>query len=85
MDLETLGHAAATYQRNPRLIGVGIRAVQRERARAASEPIPVAAVPELRLNDVAYFSVDDVAAAVAWLSAYEAEEAASKAREAAHE
>ena len=70
MDLQSLGHAAGTYQQNPRIIEVGLRAVK--------------AKAEFSLNGVKYFRSDDVIEAIAFLAKIEAEKAAAKASEAAN-
>ncbi len=70
-DLQTLDHAAATYQRDPRIIEAALEAVQGKRL----------AVPELVLDDMRYFSADDVAAAIAWLAENDAKKARERSRE----
>lgn len=81
MDLESLGHAAATYQQDPRIISHGVLVVQAEKALAAGQRIPHEAKPALRLNGVAYFEADEIVAAIGWLAQHDAEEA-KKAAEA---
>ena len=73
-DLQTLGFAAATFQRDPRIIEAGIRAVQVERAVEAGKPIPRNAQPAMILNGKRYFLSDEIIAAVTWLAECEAEE-----------
>lgn len=68
LDLQTVGDAAATYQRDPRQIEAGLRAVQAERAIAMGVAAPPVAVAALTLNGVAYFRCDEIAKAVAWLN-----------------
>ena len=72
-DLQTLGFAAATFQRDPRTIEAGIRAVQVERAGEAGKPIPHNAQPAMVLNGKRYFLSDEIIAAVTWLAKNEAE------------
>jgi hypothetical protein len=67
MDLETLGHAAATYQRDPREIAAGVLVVQAERAAAEGAILPREAQPAMRLNDLAYYDRADIVAGVQWL------------------
>jgi len=68
LDLESLGHAAATYQRDPREIAAAIAVVQAERAAAENRPIPHEAAPALSLNGVPYFQADEIVAAIGWLA-----------------
>ncbi len=85
MDLQTLGFAAATYQRDPRLFETAILVVQAERAYAAGEPIPHAAQPAMILNGKRYFATDEIVGAIAWIAKSEAEKATEKASRAANE
>ncbi len=71
-ELETLGHAAATYQQDPRIVEAALQAVQGKRP----------AVPVLVLDDLRYFAADDIAAAIRWLAENDAKKARQKAREA---
>ena len=77
-DLQTLNFAAATFQRDPRLLEAGIAAIQAERAVLAGTPRSPDAVPELILNGKRYYRTDDVVEAIAWLSRHDAEEAMRK-------
>ena len=79
MELESLGHAAATYQRDPRLIKFALKVVQAEAALAAGKPIPGTATPALVLNGVPYFQADEIVAAIGWLAENDAKEARAKA------
>jgi len=79
LDLQSLGHAAATYQRDPRAIQSALRVVQVEAAYAVNQPIPQEAKPTLRLNGVAYFEADEIVAAIGWLAENDAKEARAKA------
>jgi hypothetical protein len=74
-DLMSLGHAAGTFQRDPRAIRAALAVVQAEAAYAAGEPIPHEAVPPLILNGVAYFAADEVVKAIGWLAENDAKEA----------
>jgi hypothetical protein len=85
MDLESLGHAAATFQRDPRLIANALWAVQAEAAAAAARPIPHEATPTLRLNGIPYFLADEVVAAIGWMAKNDAEKLRAKAEAAGHE
>jgi hypothetical protein len=73
-DLQTLGHAAAIYQRDPREIEAALLVVQAETAAAAGDPIPQRARPALRLNGLAYFVAAEIVAAVRWLAGREQQE-----------
>lgn len=75
-DLETLGHAASVYQRDPREIEAALAVVQAEAALAAGSPIPQRARPTLRLNGLSYFDTDDIALAIAWLVEHAANQTA---------
>jgi hypothetical protein len=57
-NLETIGHAAATYQRDPRSIKRALAEVQGQ-----SPPQPA-----LTLNGLPYFTVDDIAKAIGWMA-----------------
>jgi len=71
--LESLGHAAGTYQRDPREIAFAVLMVQLEKAQAAGREFPSSeAIPALRLNDVAYYYTDEIADAIRWLSNFDA-------------
>jgi hypothetical protein len=74
MELQSLSHAAAMYQRDPRQIEHGVLVVQAEAALAAKLPIPKAAAPALTLNGLKYFSADEIAKAIVWLKKHDAEE-----------
>ena len=63
MDLESLGHAAAAYQQDPRVIAACLKAV------GVTEP-------HLRLNGVAYYRVDDIVSAIQHLATIDAKAAA---------
>ena len=76
MDLQTVGFAAATYQRDMRLFEPAIHAVQAEKALASKQPIPQKAVPALTLNGLRYFFSDEVVAAVGFLSKLDAKKKA---------
>ena len=69
MDLQSLGHAAAMYQQDPRIIDASLTAVQ--------------AAPQLILNGVRYFRVDDIVRALGWLAERDARESQAKAAEVA--
>ena len=69
MNLQTLGHAAAIFQRDPRLIEVALRAI--------------GAKPKLVLNGIAHYLADEVVAAIAWLAEHDARQALESSREAA--
>jgi hypothetical protein len=84
LDLESLGHAAATYQRDPRAIESALRVVQAEAAYAAGKAIPGAAIPALRLNGLPYFAADDIVAAIGWLAKSDAERLREKAEASAN-
>lgn len=73
MELMTLGHAAATFQQDPRLIEVALRAVQ------VRDP----AEPELVLNGLRYFKTEEIVAAVGWIAERHARRAAEQADQAA--
>lgn len=75
MDLQSLGHAAATYQRDPRVIESALHAVQADLAAAVGAPIPREAQPALTLNGLPYFHTNHIAAAIAWLVERETREA----------
>jgi hypothetical protein len=79
MDLQSLGHAAATFQRDPRVISAGLLAVQADEAFAAGQPIPHEVRPALRLNGVPYFEADQIVAAIGWLAESDARQAAATA------
>ena len=68
-DLQSLGHAAATYQLHPSIIETCLEAVL--------------AQPYLRLNGVPYFAAADIIAAMEWHVNYKAREAAREAADAA--
>jgi len=53
MNLQTLGHAAGTYQRSPQEIRLALCAIK--------------SAPALTLNLLDYYNVDDVTKAVKWL------------------
>ena len=73
MNLESLGHAAGVYQRDPRLIKAGLQVVQGK----------YEAVPALTLNGIAYFHVNEIVSAIGWLASNDARAAAKKEKEAA--
>ena len=83
MDLQTLGYAAATFQRDPRTITAALAVVQAVRAGAAGEPIPRQAQPSMVLNGKRYFHSDEIVDAITWLTKNEAENVAKKASEGA--
>lgn len=58
LDLQSLGHAAAMYQRSPRELLVALST----------------AAPALRLNGVAYYRADQIEDAVAWLVKHDAQQ-----------
>jgi hypothetical protein len=58
MNLQSLGHAAALFQQDPRIIRVAIKAVQLK-----TEPAPA-----LTLDGIEYFTTDDIVSAVKWLA-----------------
>ncbi len=70
MNLESLGHAAAVHQLDPRIIEVGLKVVQGD---------PMQARPAMTLNGLRYFTVDDIVKAVAWVREYEADRARKEA------
>lgn len=72
-DLQSLGHAAAVYQQDPRLIELAISAVQ----------VKNSAEPALALNGLRYFRTDDVVAAIGWIAEHAARRAAEAAAKAA--
>lgn len=78
-DLQSLGHAAATYQRDPREIAAALGVIQAERAAAENRPIPHEAKPALILNDVPYFGTDEIVLAIGWLAQRDAEKSREKA------
>jgi hypothetical protein len=53
MNLESLGHAAGTYQRSPQEIKLSLCARR--------------AAPALTLNEIDYYQADDIVKAVRWL------------------
>ncbi|NLF08215.1 MAG: hypothetical protein GX594_09580 [Pirellulaceae bacterium] len=75
LDLQSLGHAAATYQRDPRAIRAALRVVQAEAAVAVGKPIPPEACPALTLNGVPYFPADEIVKAIGTLAESDAENA----------
>jgi len=83
MNLQSLGHAAGLYQRDPRELAAMLPAVQAQAAAAAGKPVSREATPALRLNGIAYYEADEIIAAVALLARLDAERAISKAAEAA--
>ena len=60
MNLETIGHAAARHQTDPRLLEIGLR------AGGILEP-------KFILNGKRYFKTCDILEAVVWLARHEAE------------
>lgn len=81
MNLETLAHAAATYQRHPRELAAGVHVAQAEAAEKAGERIPSGPTPALILNGLKYFHVLDIEAGVDWLRRRDAEKAAEASDE----
>jgi len=81
-DLETIGHAAATFQRHPAYILAALAGVQAEGDLAAGLPISHEATPVLRLDGLAYFRAGDIVRAIAFLSQRDAEKAMAEARKA---
>jgi hypothetical protein len=73
MDLQSLGHAAATFQTDPRIIRVALKAVQ-----GKSEPEPA-----LILNGLKYFKADEIVEAIKWIAEHDARDNLRKAKEAA--
>ena len=67
-NLQTVGYAAALYQRDPRAIENALTAVQ------VKSPAEAA----LTLNGLRYFSADDIAAAIGWIAEHAARHAAKK-------
>jgi hypothetical protein len=53
MNLESLGHAAGTYQRSPSEIRLALCAIK--------------SAPALTLNEIDYYQANDVVRAVKWL------------------
>jgi hypothetical protein len=72
MDLQSLGDAAAMYQRDPRELAAALAVVQAQTAAALGGPVSTRAVPMLVLNGVPYFKSSDVAEAAAWLARHDA-------------
>ena len=64
MDLQSLGHAAAMFQENPRVIEACLKAV--------------GAKPILRLNGLPYYQADNVVSAVKYLAEHNAKMAMEK-------
>jgi hypothetical protein len=81
MDLQSLGHAAATFQRAPRVIELALQAVQNEAALACGETRSRPGGPRavLTLNGLKYYRADEIASAIAWLAKADAERARKKA------
>ena len=84
MDLQSLGHAAAMYQRDPRVIRSALAVVQAEKAAAAGTDIPHEATPVLTLNGVQYFAADEIVAALGWLTQRDAEKSRVRTEAAAN-
>jgi len=83
-DLQSLGHAAATYQRDPRIIKSALAVVQAKSSLAANKPIPQEARPTLTLNGVAYFEANEIVKAIGLLAESDAQKAREKAEAAKH-
>ena len=76
MDLQTLGNAAALYQRDPRIIETALDAVAAQRALAAKRPIPQRAAPVLRLNGIPYYTSAEISDAINFLQKLDAKKQA---------
>ena len=80
-ELQSLGHASGVYQRHPREIDAAVCVIQAEAAIALGEPIPHESQPAMRLNGVAYFKAEQIAAAIGWLAQNDAKKATRAARD----
>ena len=78
VELQSLAFAAATFQKDPRLIEVSIAAIQTERAVVAGTPQSRQATPAMILINKRYYHTDEIVDAITWLARHDAEQAQSK-------
>ena len=71
-DLQSLGHAAGTFQKDPKLIAIGLKLAAAETAARTGERIRKPE-PPLVLNGVSYYPAAEVVAAIAALAKLDAE------------